>query len=142
MGPTPGIRVKRSPDPVTRGAANLMLLADILEAEDVMHRATGQPTYNQAAHEHDCGTPACALSHWYAYKGTTWLDADVDEVLAEFALTPAESLELFGIRGCGNARTAQEAARYIRAFVTRRNAAWGEDLAAARSGTVPRSYSA
>jgi len=107
-------------DSLSRGTANLLLLADILDSADALHRATGKPAYSQRDHAHDCGAPACALSYWYAYKGSTWLDGQIDEVLAEFGLTPAEGIELFSGRGCGEARTAREAAAYIRGFVARR----------------------
>jgi len=118
---------------IARGSANLLLLAEILEVADAIHRAAGEPTYNQSIHEHDCGTPACALAHWYAYKGTTWLDAAVGEDLEEFAVTPSESLELFGARGCGDARTAQQAATYLRSFVVKRVRAAGAHASAPTS---------
>ena len=122
-------------DSFSQGMANLLLLADILEVADARNRAAGAPTYTQRDHLHDCGTPACALAHWYAHKGSTWLDADVNEVLEEFALTPQESMELFSGRGCGNAGTAQAAAEYIRRFVARRAAQEAQDFGIA----IPRS---
>jgi hypothetical protein len=102
--------------------ANLLLLADILEAASAGPHAVGEPSYSPWNHAHDSGTPACPLSHWYAYKGSTWLDGHLDEVLEEFALTASESADLFAPEGCGNAKTAAEAAAYIRAFVDRRAA--------------------
>ena len=108
-------------DVIGNGVANLMLLADILETADSMHRAAGEPTYNPGIHEHDDGTPSCAIAHWFAYKGTTWLDYDVGAEMDEFGLTPSQRLELFGARSCGGARTAQEAAAFIREFATKRS---------------------
>ncbi len=105
-----------------RGTVNLLLLADIIEAADALHREAGEPTYNQRAHMHDCGTPSCALAHWYAYKGQSWLDGQVDEVLEEFEITPHESLLLFSGDGCGGARNAHEAASFIRGFAASRRA--------------------
>ena len=106
---------------IAAGQANLLRLADILEDADERHRAAGRPTYRQAAHVHDCGTPACALSHWYAHLGRSWLDGDLEEIEADFALDAAEAAELFSGSGCGNAKTAKQAAAYLREFVARQS---------------------
>lgn len=103
-----------------RGGENLLLLAQILEQEDARLQAAGKPTFDQRNHIHDCGTPACPLAHWYAFRGSTWFDCQVDEVLEDFELTTGECLELFAPQGCGDAQSAHDAAAYIRQFVAKR----------------------
>ena len=43
--------------------------------------------------------------------------ATVKSAMKEFDISLMQYAELFGIHGCGRAQTAQEAAKYIRAFV-------------------------
>ncbi len=93
--------------------------------------------------KHDCGTPACVLG-CYAVRhdlqrtfkpalGYTMsmrlfrdeyriIGCDSDEVLKHFDIYAEEAMELFGSTGCGGAKTPQEAAAYIRAFVARKEA--------------------
>lgn len=104
---------------VSAGKANLLRLADLLDTADERHRAAGEPQYCQSRQSHDCGTPACALAHWYAQHGRPMIDADPTEVELEFALDAAEARELFGSSGCGNAGSARAAAAYLRQFVDR-----------------------
>jgi len=85
----------------------------------------------------DCGTPACALGHYaarrdlqntfYLRRVRGWLglvsnrneDIGVDDphVHRHFGINFDEAQELFGIKGCGDARTPTEAANYIEIFV-------------------------
>jgi hypothetical protein len=115
------------------GARRLLKLATILDTADALHRKRGEPTYNQEDYAHSCGSPACALGHyaantrgfkldrqWYEYfredKLFTW-DCGADE---EFGLSYSEAMELFYYNGCGEAKTAKQAAKYIRSFVKRK----------------------
>lgn len=83
-----------------------------------------------------CGTPACALGHYAARRDLQdyyYIDADgefqcpaddttgpeEDSDALHFGITADQSQELFGSHGCGNAKTAIEAAEYIEAFVAR-----------------------
>lgn len=118
---------------IALGNERLLKLADILDVADAEHRKAKEPTYSQRRIVHDCGTPACAAGHWaYANKDRweirnycTYLRASPllgpnVALGVEFSLDRAEVHELFGSCGCGDAETAQQAARYIRAFVARR----------------------
>ncbi len=94
-----------------------------------------------------CGTPACALGHyaatmrgkrgwgWHKKYGMFWpgytaLDRGIwvstnqpgplEAAANEFGLSADDSRDLFETWGCNNARTAKQAARYIRAFVKRK----------------------
>jgi hypothetical protein len=116
------------------GERRLLKLADILDLADETHRAKKQPTYNQMHIEHDCGTPACAIGHWIRHsRGRVYLTSN-DVLLhkdafgaegvclvgsVEFRITGEQAYELFGGRGCDEARTAKQAAKYIRRFVKR-----------------------
>lgn len=84
-----------------------------------------------------CGTPACVLGHYaartdlqdafvldaqgyrgsgrYGYTPATW-----GAECAHFGLTIGECSELFGVVGCGGARTTQEAIAYLEAFIAHR----------------------
>lgn len=116
------------------GERRLLKLADILDTADADHKVKKKPTYDQMQITHDCGTPACAIGHWIrSTRGRIILTSD--DVLkhaevfgsegtsavgaAEFRITPGQAHELFGGDGCGSAKTAKEAARYIRRFVKR-----------------------
>lgn len=96
-----------------------------------------------------CGTPACALGHYAARRdlqkllkigyGMTYPDtiqprmayADegesrpgasfLDNALQEhFGITEQESYSLFGVNGCGHAKSVVEAAQFIEKFVAAR----------------------
>lgn len=118
--------------------ARLEKLATILDAADAEHKKKGEPTYNQNATVHPCGTPACAIGHWAVNNKRRWhvnpdfvvykpLATDdhfagLDFIAAaekEFGIGFNQAEELFNERGCGNARTAKAAARYIRKFIKR-----------------------
>lgn len=91
----------------------------------------------------DCGTPACALGHYASrrdlqkvlYIGKAQARPEVlmrlsgsseictintDKILEHFGITYDESEELFGAVGCGHAKTAIQAAKYIERFVKRK----------------------
>lgn len=116
------------------GKKRLLKLADILDAADAQHRAKKEPTYDQTRISHDCGTPACAIGHWAGFSNgrvkrdrTTGFvslrDDDETSIVgiaeSEFGIDEYQSDELFESYGCGGAKTAKQAARYIRKFVRR-----------------------
>lgn len=118
------------------GNRRLLKLANILDTADAAHRKRKEPTYSQYEFTHDCGTPACALGHWAAANPRRWYfegslypqlrnagspyTSPLDDACDEFSIDSDETQELFDVGGCGNARTAKQAAKYIRAFVKRR----------------------
>jgi hypothetical protein len=116
------------------GNANLLKLADILDAADALHAERGEPSYDQTQFAHPCGTPACALGHWGHANPETWKFQSMgwwrhinagpnhhfDGAELDFALDACEASELFSMWGCAKAETAKAAADYIRAFVARR----------------------
>lgn len=51
--------------------------------------------------------------------GGEWVSG-TSAAVHEFCLTPEEGVELFGGTGCGGARSARAAAKYIRTFVFRK----------------------
>jgi len=124
---------------VAVGNRRLLKLADILDTADALHRKRGEPTYYQGDFEHwdykrSCNTPACALGHyafncgpkgqriyWDHEKGAMAHGMELGEAgEIEFAIGMGEYDELFGGSGCDGAKTAKQAAKYIRAFVRRR----------------------
>ena len=126
---------------IAEGNARLLRLADILDAaDDAAHIQQHEPTYDQQRYVHQCGTPACALGHWAAANPDRWyigLDSlgdahifcrsndslDLDEASClEFSLSSREAVRLFGLSGCNHARTAKDAATFIRSFVRSREA--------------------
>jgi len=107
-----------------RGNANLLKLASILDKADAKHRARKEPTYDQSKLRHDCGTPACAFGHWVSYVNSRHISTAEKSKLTDFSriafnISGDEWSELFGMRGCCMARTAKDAAHYIRMFVAR-----------------------
>lgn len=106
----------------------------------------GYATRDYNAHsrhdEHPCGTPGCALGHYAARRdlqqafilgqhndilrtdGTDYhAYYDGAYVLDHFGIDEQDARILFGENGCGDAQTAGEAARFIRAYVAARTAA-------------------
>lgn len=99
--------------------------------------------FSMARYVNTCGTPACAFGHYAAradlqdefsinteQNPKRWNDEgvhdkktgeqiwyDSDEVLAHFDATEEELKVLFNTRGCGGARTPEQAAEYIERFV-------------------------
>lgn len=118
---------------IALGNQRLLQLAEILDTADERHRQRGEPTYHQTCYVHPCGTPSCAMGEWAAANPDRWiLDVHKHRLLSrlssdyllaqcdEFGLSEAERAQLFGLDGCNNARTAKDAAAYIRWFVARR----------------------
>jgi hypothetical protein len=118
------------------GLKRLLVLAGILDRADAAHRRRKEPAYDQTRVTHSCGTPACAGGHWDAspqgvaigrraggsvYR-TYGREVSVLPWTTVFALTDNEEYSIFGHRGCGGARTAKDAAEFIRAFVKRARA--------------------
>ncbi len=116
------------------GMNRLNRLADILDVADRQHRANNEPRYKQGIFVHGCGTPACALGHWAFNNQSRWKFDDGtypmlrncdygwcgDGAVKEFGITHAEVCEIFGSDGCDGAKTAKQAAKYIRKFVKRK----------------------
>ena len=83
-----------------------------------------------------CGTHACALGHYAARRdlqrefrvitndrGVRGLDECMfaaEKSRKHFGLDDGEFAELFGTTGCGNAKTAKKAIRYIEKFIERK----------------------
>jgi len=106
-------------------------------------RESAQPDKFAMWTYHRCGTPACAVGHYAARRdlqdfmqlavdrdtgslrfgvwGATKLANDYWDynaaICSHFDITPDQREELFGADGCGDAETANQAARYIERFV-------------------------
>jgi hypothetical protein len=117
------------------GNQRLLELARILDTADELHQVKGEPLYTQEFYMHTCGSPACALGHWAYHNQDRWGffatgslprlkgledSTSMQSAQMEFDLCPEEARELFEIEGCGYAKTAAEAAAYIRQFVENR----------------------
>lgn len=116
---------------IAAGNRRLLRLAKILDTADAEHKRRKEPRYDQSRFEHECNTPACAIGHWAFHNRKRWgrhygdpvlngFFNAFDSAMQEFSLKDGEDLELFDVDGCGGAKTAKEAAAYIRAFVKRR----------------------
>lgn len=121
---------------IRTGNRRLLKLARILDKADALHKERGEPAFDLGVETHPCGTPACAWGHYafsskalaLRFTGPCSFDGKVscnyNDAQPEFALADREELnELFGFTGCGDAKTAKAAAKYIRSFVKRREAA-------------------
>ena len=101
----------------------LLELADILDRADAEHEARGEPGYDQERYTHNCGTPACALGHWMAanpeFMRRNKPGFIIEKAKLEFDLDYGGADDLFGPVGCNGAKTAKQAADYIRDFVAR-----------------------
>lgn len=120
------------------GWKRLLKLADILDVADEEHRRKGEKTYNQGPLLNDCGTPSCALGHYVSYVkrpgnslilndgfcelriGGELVGVFGEEVQREFCINYDDAHELFDPKGCGAAKTAKQASKYIRKFVARK----------------------
>ncbi len=89
----------------------------------------------------ECGSPACALGHyaertdlqsafvlkldpmwgWDVYT-SPGSELSFRHIMPHFDISEAETEELFGIHGCDDAQSPNAAARYIEAFVARKEA--------------------
>lgn len=121
------------------GARRLLRLAKILDTADALHVERKEPAYSQNALEHNCGAPACAWGHYVFSIGlrrraqfTEPCDFDsrkirtirgIDDAEDEFGINYQEREELFGALGCDGAKSATDAATYIRSFVARKGVA-------------------
>lgn len=112
----------------------LLELADLLETAAQSYEPGD---YAQEEYFHDCGAPACALGHWAAAHPERWYEkysglprligaaltgTPGEDAAVEFGLELGDVNILFGVFGCGQATTADAAARYIRMFVKKRSA--------------------
>ena len=109
------------------GNRRLLRLVKILDTADALHKKNGEPTYDQDRIRHPCGAPACAWGH---YKAATPKKSSLSHwffgsngAQGEFGMNDEEVEEVFDAKGCGDAQTAKAAAKYIRAFVKRRQTA-------------------
>ncbi len=112
----------------------LLRLASILDKADAEHKKRGEPRYLQKQFIHGCGAPACALGSYAAATRRRWTftygcpqfkteaESPFQDAAVEFGISLDESLELFDGDGCGGAKTAKQAAAYIRKFVKRHEA--------------------
>ena len=96
-----------------------------------------------------CGTPACAIGHYTlrrdlqheftVVRGRVNLGGDTmddwNPLVQPFDVTSEESTELFGVTGCGNAKTIEQAATYIEGFIERKLAV--EEVTAPKQTAVP-----
>lgn len=114
----------------------------LLNVAKALRESKNPDSFDMSFHlDHECGTPACAFGHYagrqdlqsafrIAFDGrlsaynieTTdghevWWDSDC--VREHFDITEAEARELFFAYGCGDAKSASEAAEYIERFVAR-----------------------
>ena len=85
-----------------------------------------------------CGAPGCVFGHYaargdlqsefridkikqnslywiFGLRGPVYIHSD--DISEHFGITRKQAYELFDIDGCGNARTPEEAAAYIRRFI-------------------------
>lgn len=105
-------------------------LCRILRSADAKHVKAGEPIYRQSLWQHPCGTPACALGHYAAHTPSRWKfgaygqphlsyvdGGPLESATIEFGISFDEAHLLFAADGCGEARTASEAANYIEAFI-------------------------
>lgn len=117
------------------GWKRLLKLADILDVADAQHRKLREKTYSQLSFTHPCGTPACALGHyatnnrrrgWSVEGGCVVYGGrmltEYTKVEQEFEVSRNDCKELFSAEGCGNSKTAKQAAKYLRKFVKRKQA--------------------
>jgi hypothetical protein len=116
-----------TPAQIRTGNRRLLKLADILDVADALHRKRKEPTYSQLDVEHGCGTPACAYGHAVANRDLRRAGipsySDWNRREEFFAVAATEFYDIFGGDGCNGARTAKQAARYIRTFAKRRERA-------------------
>ncbi len=108
----------------------LLELADILDQADAERLANGAPQFNMHFEQHDCGAPACAWGHYavstpdrkakFVKVNRYGANANYNDARIEFNLPRLDWWELFDHDGCGGAKTAKQAADYIRAYVQRK----------------------
>jgi hypothetical protein len=110
-----------TPAQIRTGNRRLLKLADVLDAVPLgMYDQTNILWRHQQANlAEPCAM--CAMSYAYlnqrAFPGLNEFEGDT-----YFKLADGQWDLLFGVVGCGNARTAKQAAKYIRKFVAKRGA--------------------
>lgn len=107
---------------------NLQSLIAILYTADAYHKAHNEPVYDQSMLIHESGTPACAMGHWLYFKHNDLFKESrnhvfcMDEIAEkDFGLDVCDSIQLFSVLGCNCAKTAQQAADYIREWLVTQN---------------------
>lgn len=104
----------------------------LLNAARAVRERAAIENFTMACYFHECGTPGCVLGT-YALRTDMQTDIsptllknhresapdDIDQIAEHFDLTSEQVRELFAYNGCGKARTPEQAAAYIEAFVTR-----------------------
>jgi hypothetical protein len=104
----------------------LAFLATILDTADERHARAGERPYDQMDFAHPCGTPSCALGHLrFAYSRSAVLTPVTFEASWAQHLKAKNFIDwdmIFGAYGCNGAKTAQQAADYIRFYV---ELSWG-----------------
>lgn len=99
----------------------------LLAAAQAVEETPNPEMFTMVTFHHRCGTPACVLGQYSARTDLQdWTSPD--DLLRTFKLLNAEKHfeidtdqwdELFSGDGCGDAKTAAAAGRYIRDFVAR-----------------------
>lgn len=107
----------------------------LLDVATALRESPNPRKFDMDAYGHDCRTPACALGHYAARKDMqkilcldsegelnfaktgVWTSHHNKEVLEHFGLNVTESHRLFSGSGCGYARTAIQAAKFIENFL-------------------------
>lgn len=113
-------------------------------AKALRESPTPRRDFSMGSYTAPCGTPACALGHyamrrdlqktfrlarllpdhnklWLALPNGTTIDYFKAPVLEHFGIDRDEAGDLFSTCGCGGARTAAQAARFIERFVARKD---------------------
>jgi hypothetical protein len=112
----------------------------LLNVAKALRESKNPDTFTMRCTQHTCGTPGCALGHYVArtdlqrtFKpmkrvtdpfgiahfryGRRTIGFSNEAVLKHFGITEAQHYKLFDTYGCGQAKTATEAAAYIERFV-------------------------
>ena len=102
--------------------------------------------FSQGDFGHFCGTPSCALGHYAARKDmqrtfglTFWggrltaygdlVNGDFTPIQRHFGISNDEAWNLFGMFGCDDAQSPDEAIEFIEAFAAKK---WPEESASAK----------
>lgn len=113
-----------------------MIAERLLNVAKALRESPNPEKFHMSAYARSCGTPACALGHYAARTdlqqafilslGFLCTDYGAEiafhspKVRSHFDISREEAEELFSPDGCGGARTALEAARYVENFVRER----------------------
>lgn len=115
----------------------------LLNVVRALRESLAPELFDMELYVHECGSPACALGHYamrpdfqddftiqggnIRYQGAFCFWNAHDAAARHFDITKDEAKELFDDDGCGGARTIDEAADYIVAFVEIKRSARPED---------------